>query len=175
ANWKLTGNATNLASLSVAGTSNLAGNVSTVGTQSYTGAVTLNANTMLTAKDGTDLDQISFGGTVDSAAGQNYTLALDGNVVFQGVVGGTRELGSLSVTGTSNLGGNVRTTGGQTYGGLVTLSGTGLRTLTAGSGELIDMQDGLAGGGLGLSIATANWKLAGNATNLASLSVAGTS
>ncbi|EYC52917.1 hypothetical protein AZ34_12830, partial [Hylemonella gracilis str. Niagara R] len=172
----------------------LAADVNSTGSQTYTGAVTLAADVTLTAKNGSNVRQlITFESTVDSEASNAHDLTLDGNGVFEGVVGsatngelgaldilgtlnlqGDLSVASLGVAGASSLGGDVTTTGAQTYEGAVTLV-TSTRTLTAGSGLLIDMQGGLTGNGFDLHIATGNWKLTGNATGLGSLSVDGAS
>ncbi|WP_019429158.1 autotransporter-associated beta strand repeat-containing protein, partial [Limnohabitans sp. Rim47] len=73
------------------------------------------------------------------------------------------------VSGTSNLGANVTTTGTQTYGGAVTLSG-GDRTLTAST---VNTQSTLAGGGNALTI-TGAADIGGAYTGLTHLSVSGT-
>ncbi len=114
----------------------------TTGTQTYSGAVTLSAATItLTTTD----SDVTFGGTIDSDAGQTRHLTIDtngttGTIQFGGLVGNTVALGaigitgnldldanivgaaSLAVSGSSNLGANVTTTGTQTYTGAVTLS-----------------------------------------------------
>ena len=150
-NLDLDGALTSVVDLSVSGTSNLGANVTTTGTQTYTGAVTLSAATVtLTTTD----SDVTFGSTIDSDAGQTRNLTIDtngttGTVQFGGVVGNTDGLGamsitgnldldanivgaaSLSVSGTSNLGANVTTTGNQTYTGAVTLSANTTLTTTS--------------------------------------------
>ncbi|WP_231495526.1 beta strand repeat-containing protein [Hylemonella gracilis] len=168
-NWNLQTAATGLSSLSVTATSTLAADVTTTGAQTYTGAVSLATGTRtLTAGNGQLIDMqggVSGGGLggLNIATG-NWRLA-----------GNATGLTSLSVTGTSTLAGDVTTTGAQTYLGAVTLAGTGTRVLQAGTGQLVDMRAGLTGAGLGLEIATGNWKLTGNATGLGSLLVANSS
>ena len=66
---------------------------------------------------------MNFGSTV---AGGDNALAISGNLDLDGAATG---LTSLTVSGTSNLGANVTTSGIQTYTGATTLSG-GDRTLT---------------------------------------------
>jgi hypothetical protein len=125
------GGITQLTSLTVTGTSGLNGGaVSTTGAQSYDGAVTLGTDNDLT---GTTM---TFGSTVDGA--QNLTVT--GNGVFDGAVGGTANLASLTVTGTSNVnGGAVSTTGTQSYDGAVTLGADTTLTASAATfGSTVD-------------------------------------
>ncbi len=109
------GSSKSLASLTVTGPAGInGGTVTTTTGQTYTGAVTLGANTTLT-----DPVSIDFTSTV---TGTGVTLVLDDS-------GGTSALGgavntySLGITaGTIDLnGGTVTTTTGQTYTGAVTL------------------------------------------------------
>ena len=88
---------------------------------------------------------MTFGGTIDSDAGQTNHLTIDtngttGTIQFGGLVGNTVALGaigitgnldldanivgaaSLAVSGSSNLGADVTTSGNQTYSGAVILS-----------------------------------------------------
>ena len=135
-------NTAGTSSLIISGTANLGGSITTTGTQTYSGAVTLSAATItLTTTD----SDVTFGGTIDSDAGQTNHLTIDtngttGTIQFGGLVGNTVALGaigitgnldldanivgaaSLAVSGSSNLGASVTTTGNQTYTGAVTLS-----------------------------------------------------
>ena len=135
-------NTAGTSSLIISGTANLGANVTTTGTQTYTGAVTLSAATITLTTTNSD---VTFGGTIDSDAGQTRHLTIDtngttGTIQFGGLVGNTVALGaigitgnldldanivgaaSLAVSGSSNLGASVTTTGNQTYTGAVTLS-----------------------------------------------------
>jgi hypothetical protein len=110
-----------LSSLSTDGTGAVAmnaGSVTTTGTQTYTGALTLGANTSLIGSTVT---------TNSTLAGGSHTLAVSGNLVTADNYSG---LTSLTVSGTSSLGGNVTTSGLQTYSGAMTLIGAH-RTLTS--------------------------------------------
>ncbi|NBZ97539.1 MAG: hypothetical protein EBS46_02025, partial [Proteobacteria bacterium] len=132
---------------SVSGTTSLGADVSTTGTQTFTGALTVNgaARTLTTTGD-----DVTFSGTINSdsagAGVRNLTIATGSaaTVQFNGIVGGTYALGAIAITGTSaaldlnaaitgalslsvsgpsNLGANVTTTANsQTYTGAVTLS-----------------------------------------------------
>ena len=138
----LDANIVGAASLAVSGSSNLGADVTTTGTQTYSGAVTLSAATITLTTTNSD---VTFGGTIDSDAGQTRHLTIDtngttGTIQFGGLVGNTVALGaigitgnldldanivgaaSLAVSGSSNLGASVTTTGNQTYTGAVTLS-----------------------------------------------------
>ena len=94
---------------SVSGTTSLGANVTTSGTQTYSGAVTLLVNTILTGTT------ITTGSTL---AGGANSLTVTGNAVTGGVINGVT---NFSVSGTTSLGANVTTTGTQTYSGAVTL------------------------------------------------------
>ena len=102
------GRNTKLSSLTVSGTTALyGGSVATTGNQTYSGSVTLDANTTLTSTSGL----VDFASKLDGG----YTLGITGNAEFDAAVGGTTKLSSLSVSGTSALdGGAISTTGAQT-------------------------------------------------------------
>jgi hypothetical protein len=72
---------------------NLSANVTTAGTQTYDDAVTLGTNATLTAST------VTFGGTLNAAASGGEGLVINGNVVFDGIVGGTNALSTLAPTG----------------------------------------------------------------------------
>ncbi|MCA1798880.1 MAG: hypothetical protein LC632_05290, partial [Xanthomonadaceae bacterium] len=164
----LTGGLTGTDDLTVAAAAVLGGDVNTgTGLQTYNGAVTLaGAAGTRTLTGGT----VTFQSTVNALVAGDQGLAVDGAAVFNGIVGGTAALASLSVSGTSAIGANVTTTGNQIYTGAATLSG-GDRTL---AGSTIQFGDTLAGGTNGLTI-TGNLDLDGEATGLTTLSVSGTS
>ena len=146
-------NTAGTSSLIISGTANLGGSITTTGTQTYSGAVTLSAATItLTTTD----SDVTFGGTIDSDAGQTRHLTIDtngttGTIQFGGLVGNTVALGaigitgnldldanivgaaSLAVSGSSNLGADVTTTGTQTYSGAVTLSAATITLTTTNS------------------------------------------
>ena len=150
--------------------------MTTTGGQTYTGAVTLGAaDTTLTGtlvKFGSTLDgqpsvgggNTGYGGTLDAAP----ALSIVGNASFGGAVGGTTQLASLWVSGTTALdGGSVSTTGGQTYTGAAQLGANAILTGSAVTfGSTLD-------GAYRLTI-TRNGEFDG-ATNLRSLSVSGSS
>ncbi|MEX2360503.1 MAG: hypothetical protein WD803_05420, partial [Gammaproteobacteria bacterium] len=138
-NLDLDGAATGLTSLAVSGTSNLGANVTSTGTQTYTGATTLSGgNRTLTGTT------VNFGSTL---AGGGNALAVSGNLDLDGAATG---LSTVSVSGASNLGADVTTTGMQDYNGPVTLSG-GDRTLSTAPGQIIETS-GIAGGGNSLVV-----------------------
>jgi filamentous hemagglutinin family protein len=107
-------------SVSVAGSTAINGGTITTagGTQTYTGAVTLGANTTLTGTT------ITFGSTLDSS-GAARTLTVSGAGAFNGNVGSTLALSSLTVTGAATLtNANITTSTTQTYGGALTIGGS---------------------------------------------------
>jgi fibronectin-binding autotransporter adhesin len=173
-------------SLSVSGTTNLAANVTTANTQTYTGATALSAASTLTTTN----SNITFSNTINSSNSTARNLTINtgsGTTQFAGIIGGTNALGaigitgnvdldaaitgasSLSVSGTSNLGANVTTTGVQSYSGTTTLSGSD-RTL---QGSTITLA-AVTGGSNSLTI-TGNLDLDGAISGVDDLSVSGTS
>src|SRR6185295_2771111 len=100
------------------GTTSLGGNVSTTGAQSYGDNVTLAAD-VVSASTGNQA--ISFSGTVNGA--QALTVDTTGTTTFGSTVGNSAALTSLTTDagGATSLGGNVSTTGAQSYGDNVTL------------------------------------------------------
>ncbi len=133
--------AVRLQSVSVSGTTTLnGGSAFTTGDQTYHDAVTLGADTTLTAAN------VIFRDTVDATtiAPNAQFLEIQGNVEFGGLVGDSVALESLKVTGdaTFNAAGSalhpsVKTIGGQQYGNdpaidQVTLGTTTVLTSTAG-------------------------------------------
>ena len=104
--------------LTVLGTSLLEGGlVRTQGDQAYAGPVTLRGPmTMESLGGGT----AHFGADVEDPTGSALTIL--GNLVAEGAIGRDSPLGSLSISGASEIsGGLVRTHAGQTYGGRVAL------------------------------------------------------
>ena len=180
-------NTAGTSSLVISGAASMEGTAATTGTQTYNGAVTLTDTTTIT----TSSAKVTFGAAanINSFTGETNNLTVNASEVeFNGAIGGNRTVGamdinanldldaaitnatSISVSGTSNLGANVTTSGNQTYTGAVTLSGAD-RTL---QGSTIDFGTTLAGGSNALII-SANLDLDGAATGLTSLNVYGTS
>lgn len=156
------GSGTALTSLDIIGTSGIelsGGAVTTTGSQSYTGPVTLDAAT--TNVTSTANGDITFAGDVVKTSGAASNLVVSsgsGDVSFNGKVGtSAAPVGSVSVTstGTTSLagtvyaasltksgsgatsvsGGTVQTTGAQSYAGVLDLGGdTTLRS--TGSGDI---------------------------------------
>ncbi len=116
------GGSTALTSLDVAGASgiSLPSNVTTTGMQRYGGPVNLWGATSLGSQSAGAID---FSSTINGAHGLTVNTA--GTTTFAGAIGGTTALASLTTdaAGSTRLGGNVRTTGSQTYGDTVSLTG----------------------------------------------------
>ncbi len=152
-----------LASLAVSGATAIDTTaITTSGTQTYTGAVTLGDNAALTGTT------VSFGSTVDGA----NALTVSGAASFGGVVGGNANLASLTVTGPAAINTTaITTTNGQTYSGATTLgaASTTLEGSTVAFSSTLDGADGLTISG-NASFAGA----VGGSTALASLGVTGT-
>ncbi|TVQ54062.1 MAG: filamentous hemagglutinin N-terminal domain-containing protein [Phycisphaerales bacterium] len=114
------GSLTSLQALTVGGETDLLGNVTTVGTQQYAGAVRVNDDSILTGSE------IAFGSTVNTGplAGPLAfkDLTINGDVTFFGNVGNLQRLGALTVNGqTFLLGNEVFTDQNQIYNGAVWL------------------------------------------------------
>ena len=111
------------------GNATLAGTIRTIGTQSFNGSVTLNANTVLSTNNA----HIVFSGTVDAAAAgiQSLTASVgSGTVTLTGGAGGTNALASLSIDNAA-LGGTIKTDGAQSYTNAVLL-GNAVLSVTSG-------------------------------------------
>jgi hypothetical protein len=138
-------------SLTVTGASTLANSITTSGLQTYSGAVTLAANTTLTTTN----SNVTFNSTINgtTAATQSLTIANgSGLIVLGGNVGSGATLSSInfsSATATTILAGSVSTSGAQTYSGnmyvavsspsLTSTSGGITITGTVSTGALIQL------------------------------------
>jgi hypothetical protein len=126
-------------SLNVGGTAQLGANVSSTGTQTYNGAVTVSANSTLT-----NGGLVKFLSTVQSGATKSLTVT--GNAEFDGTVGGGgNQLASLTVNGVTTINTNsIITNGSQTYNGNVGLNvGTDLTGSTVTFGAALNGTFGL--------------------------------
>jgi fibronectin-binding autotransporter adhesin len=122
--------------LSVSGTTTINTNgITTSGTQTYSGAVTLGTGTTLTTTN----SQITFVSTVNGTYGLTASVGTS-EVQFDGIVGGVTGLGAIAITGaldlnaaitnatslsvstTSDIGANITTTGNITFTGNVNVS-----------------------------------------------------
>ena len=124
-----------LASLLVSGTATLDGGaITTTGVQNYDGPVVLAADTTLQGQEA------NFTSTVDDVTAGTAKLVVQGDAVFNGNVGGSAELSSLSVSGTTELYPTagpsiaIATTGAQTYTGAVNLGASTLGGYTFSGG-----------------------------------------
>jgi filamentous hemagglutinin family protein len=125
------------------------GLVTTTGAQNYNNAVTLGAATTLTSSGGAD---ITFGRTVDGA--QTLAVNSSGNEIFNGVMGGSTPLTSVTTDGSGTVGGSahlnggsVTTTGGQTYNDNLTLGAN-----TTLNGTTLNLFGAVTGGGNNLTL-----------------------
>lgn len=97
----------------------------------FNNAVSLAASTTLTGTD------VAFAKTIDGAFALH--VANSGTATFDGVVGPTNALASLTIDGVSTLaGGAVNTTGAQTYTGAVTLAAAAVLTSNASGAIAFD-------------------------------------
>lgn len=120
------GGAVDIASLNQAGTGGTAingGSVTSSGTQTYVGHVTLGDDAVLT---GTTV-------TLANGADGAHALEIDGTALLTGAIGATTKLASLTLDGAATLNaGSIATTGNQRYKGAVTLSGDHTLSTTTG-------------------------------------------
>ena len=144
------GGTTALSILTVNGTSALdGGSITTTGEQNYYGPVVLGADTTLNGQEA------NFTGTVDDVTAGTAKLVVQGDVVFNGNVGGAAELSSLSVSGATELyptagpSITISTTGDQTYTGAVNLGASALGGYEFAGGGLVDFQGGITVSGPG--------------------------
>lgn len=122
------GAANELASLTISGASNISTTgITTRGSQTYTGAVTLGSTTTLTSTS-TGTGNITFLQTITGNGARDLTLDTSsgtGTATFSSVIGGgvagTR-INNLTTSGKLNLQQNVTTNGTQTYNGDTTIS-----------------------------------------------------
>jgi len=129
--------------MNVTGSSGTAPSVQTSAGQSYNGAVTLNAATIL--KD-TAAQNIAFASTINGA----HSLEVDtaGNEVFDGVIGGSTVLASLTTDGSGAVGGqaqfNMTAPGGARPAGVnagsVTVNDTAVMNVSGSSGTAPSVQ-----------------------------------
>jgi autotransporter-associated beta strand protein len=113
----------------VSGASTLANSITTSGTQTYTGAVTLGADTTLTSTN----SQISFGSNI-TGSGKDLTISSGSGAITVGVIGtSAAKLGDLTFnsSGVTTLGGAVYANSIQTDS-----SGTGAGTLVINGGSV---------------------------------------
>jgi uncharacterized repeat protein (TIGR01451 family) len=114
-----------------AGSTTLAGSVTTTDAQIYNDALTLGANATLSS---TGNAAISLASTLDGA--NSLALNTGGLTTLGGVVGGTVALTSLTTdaAGSALLGGGVSTTGAQTYNDALVLGGDATLSSSGGGG-----------------------------------------
>ncbi|MDA0865466.1 MAG: filamentous hemagglutinin N-terminal domain-containing protein [Cyanobacteria bacterium] len=143
------------------GTITLNQNVTTGGTQTYTGNVVLGNDVALASSSG----GVSFGGTVNGT--QTLTTNTSTGTTFNGIVGGTNALTSLSVTGAATLNTTgITTTGAQTYNNAVTLSSAVTTT-----GSTIGFGDTLALAGNNLTVSASEADFSGNVSGAGTLTI----
>src|SRR6476661_6373860 len=133
------------------GTTQLKGNVTTTGSQTYGDAVTVANNPILLG------DSITFNNTVDGTSDLTVKAA-SGNLTFKSAIGETTPLTNLTANSKISLGGNVTTTGTQTYADAVTVAP---KSVFSGSDLTFNKTVDVAGN---LGIAADNVNLKGNLT-----------
>ncbi|MCD8482286.1 MAG: hypothetical protein LR015_06240, partial [Verrucomicrobia bacterium] len=150
----LTTAAMTASNVSVTGTSSLGGNITTSGAQNYQNSVELSADVVMTSTN----SAVTFNGSLDSANTQARSLTVNagtGSVTFTGAVGSAQALNAVAVNssgvtrfnssvqagslitdagGSTELNGNVTTSGFQNYGDAVVITNSVL--LTAGNSDI---------------------------------------
>ena len=118
------------------GATSLSGTITTTGTQSYLGAVTLIGNTVANSSG------ITFNSTLDGAF--NFTSNNAGTNTFMGAIGSNAALASITTDapGLSVLGGNVTTTGAISFLDVTTANGI---TMTSTNGGAVNVNGANAG------------------------------
>ncbi len=137
----------NVAELTVSGMSTLGGNVTSTGNQTYTGTVTLAGNTQLDA-GGSKIALVNVAGGTHDLTLKSTNAAADA-VRTTGLIS---NVAALTVSGKSMLGGNVITTGNQSYSDTVTL--TGGTVLNASDAKIV--LNGVDGSTNNLTLISAN-------------------
>jgi hypothetical protein len=142
--------------LAITGTGiTLNSDITTSGTQTYTGAVTISGgDRVLTATN----NAILFSSTINSDAAltpRSLTISAgSGNTTFSGAVGATYALNALRVNGTVTMGDNITTAGTQNFTGNVIISGSNVNLSSmgnSGTGSTITF-----GGNIDGSVANSN-------------------
>ncbi len=129
-----------LGSLTIDGAASLYGDlVRTMGTQTYHGSVTVGSDLLMQGAG------VSLMNSLDAATDGEQSLLIDSNAIFHDSVGSVRRLSALTISGAASLyGGDIHTTGTQTYHSAVTL---GADTTMHGAGVYFgDTVDAAANG-----------------------------
>ncbi len=122
------GATTALSTLSITGTGNIKGGVTTTGAQHYTETLIIDADTVLKASS------VTLAKGVGGVAAGEQSLRIEGDAVISGEQGAIAPLASLTVVGSTRFnGGSLVTTGDQRYQGAVTLDGNQSLNSTRGS------------------------------------------
>ncbi len=145
------GETTPLTNLTANSKISLGGNVTTTDSQTYGDAVTIANNPILSG------DSITFNNTVDGTSDLTVNAA-SGNLTFKSTIGETTPLTNLTANSKISLGGNVTTTGSQTYADAVTIA---KNSIILGSGISFNKTVDVAGN---LGIAADNVNLKGTVT-----------
>ncbi|MEG4602683.1 filamentous hemagglutinin N-terminal domain-containing protein, partial [Microcoleus sp. F6_B3] len=133
------------------GTTQVKANVTTTGAQTYGDAVTIANNPIISG------DSITFNNTVDGTSDLTVKAA-SGNLTFKSTIGETTPLTNLTANSKISLGGNVTTTGSQTYADAVTVAPN---SILSGSDITFNKTVDVAGN---LGIAADNVNLKGTVT-----------
>ena len=141
------------------GTTSLSGIITTTGTQTYTDAITLTANTTLTGTTST------FTGGV-TGAGYDLTLNFSGLTTIGATFTGIKNLTTNS-GGTTSLSGAITTTGNQTYNDAVILSA--ITTLNSGGSNIFF--GSTLSGAFNLDLTAGAGTISGTSVNITNLTI----
>ena len=176
------GGGTKLASLAATSTTgiDLNGNVTTGGTQTYTGPAVIGGNDTLTTTN----SAVDFTSTVNGGTSNTHSLTVSagsGLITFGGTVGGVTALASLAATSTADIdiNGSVTTGGTQTYTGPVVIGGNDTLTTTNSAVDFTTTVDDSTSNTHSLTVSAASGLITfgstvGGGTKLASLSATST-
>ena len=180
----------NIASVTVEGPSAINANITTTGSQTYTGTVTLGGATpriLTTGGTAPVIVGVMNGGVVGltiyaNAATLNGTSSAVGAVIINGTATfqtNTLSAASVSVTGTSVINAGITTSGNQTYTGAVTLGNSVIAFTGGGTGtSTVRFASTVAGSGAAsaINVVTAGAQFDGAVSgNIASVTIAGPS
>ena len=128
------GGSTALESLTVntGSASTFEGNVTTSGNQTYEGAVNVTNTVVFKLTTGSSSTNVTFGSSLNGGNAVTVDIAGASRAFFNGSVGDSTALSSLTVNGGSDVNGNITTSGNQTYNGVVDLFNTVLFNATTG-------------------------------------------
>jgi cytoskeletal protein CcmA (bactofilin family) len=137
-------------SVTVSGIADIGANVTTTAAQTYSGAVTISNTVNLTGST------VTFNSTVNDSAAGTHGLTVTGNAVLKASLGGTAQLCSFTVSGTTRVdsaitisAAAVTLTGGATLNGATEINAATLNTGSNITGQTLTYSGALNNSGAG--------------------------